>query len=189
MEELVINAVIDELSKPQAIDKIVRELLKIQDKQITDNLNLKTLTREKAKVTKSLDNLMYAIENGIISATTNKRLHELEEQQEDLERRILIEKEKTAIKIPDNIMREYYRQALALEPQMLINYLVKEIILYDDKIEIYFNSPIKINDDKSDSADSTSGFLFYRDFKKISFTLHGYNTIRQIPILTEMYIK
>ena len=73
--------------------------------------------------------------------------------------------------------------------QMLINYLVKEIILYDDKIEIYFNSPIKINDDKSDSADSTSGFLFYRDFKKISFTLHGYNTIRQIPILTEMYIK
>ena len=189
LEELVINAVIDELSKPQAIDKIVRELLKIQDKQITDNLNLKTLTREKAKVTKSLENLMYAIENGIISATTNKRLHELEEQQEDLERRILIEKEKTAIKIPDNIMREYYRQALALEPQMLINYLVKEIILYDDKIEIYFNSPIKINDDKSDSADSTSGFLFYRDFKKISFTLHGYNTIRQIPILTEMYIK
>ena len=163
--------------------------MKIQDKQITDNIELKILTREKAKVTKSLENLMYAIENGIISATTNKRLHELEEQQEDLERRILIEKAKTAIKVPESIIRAYYQQALELEPQMLINYLVKEIILYDDKIQICFNSPIKLNSDKSDCADSTSGFLFYRDFKKMSYTLHGFNTIRQMPILTELYIK
>lgn len=189
LEELIINTVIEELSKPHIIDKIVKELLKIQDKQITENAELKILTREKAKVTKSLENLMYAIENGIISATTNKRLHELEEQQEDLERRILIEKAKTAVKVPESIMREYYRQALELEPQMLINYLIKEIILFDDKIQICFNSPIKLNSDKSDCADSTSGFLFYRDFKKMSYTLHGFNTIRQMPILTELYIK
>ena len=116
LEELVINTVIDELSKPHIIDKIVKELLKIQDKQITENTDLKLLTREKAKVTKSLENLMYAIENGIISATTSKRLHELEEQQEDLERRILIEKAKTAIKVPESIIRAYYQQALELEP-------------------------------------------------------------------------
>ncbi len=185
LEELIINTVIEELSKPHIINKIVKELLKIQDRQITENIDLKILTREKAKVTKSLENLLYAIENGIISATTNKRLHELEEQQEDLERRILIEKAKTAIKVPESIMRAYYSQALELEPQMLINYLVKEIILFDDKIQICFNSPIKLNSDKSDCADSTSGFLFYRDFKKMSYTLHGFNTIRQMPILTE----
>lgn len=132
---------------------------------------------------------MYAIENGIISNTTNKRLHELEEQQEDLERKILIEKARTAVKVPENIMREYYRQALELEPQMLINYLIKEIRLYDDKVEIYFNSPMKINDDKSDCADSTSGFLFYRNFKKMSYTLYGFNKVKKMPILTELYIQ
>lgn len=86
-------------------------------------------------------------------------------------------------------MREFYRQALELEPQMLINYLIKEIILYDDKIEIYFNSPIKINNDKSDCADSTSGFLFYRNFKKMSYRIQDYNSLRKLPILTELYIK
>lgn len=189
LEELIIKTVIDELSKPQTIDKIVKELLKIQDRQITDNPELKLLTREKSRVSKSLENLMYAIENGIISNTTNKRLHELEEQQEDLERKILIEKSRTAVKVPESIMREYYRQALELEPQMLINYLIKEIKLYDDKVEIYFNSPIKINNDKSDCADSTSGFLFYRNFKKMSYTLYGFNKVKKMPILTELYIK
>ena len=28
------------------------------------------------------------------------------------------------------------------EPKTLINYLVKQIVLYDDKMEIYFNNPI-----------------------------------------------
>lgn len=51
LEELVITATIKELSKPQILDKIVKELLKIQDKQITENTDLKILTREKAKVT------------------------------------------------------------------------------------------------------------------------------------------
>lgn len=189
MEELIINATIEELSKPQIIDNIVKDLLKIQDKQVTDNAELKILVREKSRVSRALENLMTAIENGIISTTTNKRLHELEEQQEDLERKILIEKAKTQIKMPESIIREYYRQALELEPQMLINYLIKEIKLYDDKIQIYFNSPIKLNSDKSDCADSTSGFLFYRNFKKMSYRIQGYNSLRKFPILMELYIK
>lgn len=34
---------------------------------------------------------------------------------------------------------------------MLVNYPIKEIVLYDDKIEIYYNSPIRIShaDEKS----------------------------------------
>ena len=39
-------------------------------------------------------------------------------------------------------MREFYETALMYEPKTLINYLVKQIVLYDDKMEIYFNNPI-----------------------------------------------
>ena len=35
------------------------------------------------------------------------------------------------------------------ESQMLINYLVKEIIVYDDEIHIYFNSPLQTSPDDS----------------------------------------
>ena len=52
-------------------------------------------------------------------------------------------------------IKEFYTQALELEPQMLINYLIKEIVLFDDKIEIHYNSPIRI------SPDDSQGFSFY----------------------------
>lgn len=183
LEELVINTTLDELSNPQIMDRVIAGLIKIQNRQITENATLRILTSEKIKVSKALQNLLSAIENGIISNTTNKRLHELEEQEEELERQILLEKAKTAIKVPESIMREYYRQALQLEPQMLINYLIKEIVLYDDRIEIYYNSPITI------SPDESQGFLFYKGFKKMRCIIWGSNQVKLSPIEIELRIK
>lgn len=182
LEELIINATLEEFGKSQTIDEIVSTLIKIQDKLIAENTNLKLLIREKSRIAKSLENILIAIENGIISNTTNKRLHELEEQQEDLERKIIIEKAKTQIKVPESVMRSYYMEMLELEPQMLINFFVKEIVLFDDRIEIFYNNPIK------NGPDNSLGFLFYNGVKGLNYTLHGYNTVSKQPILIEMYI-
>lgn len=57
---------------------------------------------------------------------------------------------------------EYYKKALGLEPQLLISYLVKEIKLYNDCIEIIYNTSIKINPDES------RGFSFYTEKTKIA---------------------
>ena len=65
-------------------------------------------------------------------------MKELETQIENLERSILLEKSKTSTKASENDIKEFFSQALTLEPQLMINYLIKEIKLYDDKIEIYF---------------------------------------------------
>ena len=115
-------------------------------------------TKEKAKIDKALENLMSAIEQGIVSKTTNKRLHQLEEQQEALERELLIEKSKTAVKVPESIIREYYEEALRLEATMIVSLFIKEIVLYNDRIEIYINSPIK------NGSDDSQGFSFYKGF-------------------------
>ena len=56
-------------------------------------------------------------------------------------------KSKTAVQLTEKQIREFYSQALALEPKLLINYLVKQVTLYDDKIEIQFNAPINISPD------------------------------------------
>ncbi|MDE6441544.1 MAG: hypothetical protein K2L12_02170 [Clostridia bacterium] len=104
---------------------------------------------------------MNAIENGIVSNTTNKRLHELEKQQIELERQILIERSKCAIKIPEKFIREFYVQALQEEPQAIINYLIKKVVLFDDYIEIHYNSPIRI------SPDDSQGFSFYKIVKNM----------------------
>jgi hypothetical protein len=104
---------------------------------------LTTLLREKTKVDKALDNLVAALEQGIVSATTNKRLHELEQQQGELEKEILIEQSKVAVNVPESVIREYYGQALKMEGAMLINLFIRKIVLYNDKIEIYFNTPLR----------------------------------------------
>lgn len=53
-------------------------------------------------------------------------------------------------------LREYYEATLKEEPQALINLLVKQIVLYDDKIEIYFTAPTAAG------PDDDRGFLFCR---------------------------
>lgn len=155
LENLVIDTTLEELSKPQVVNALVKGMLDIQEQQAKGTPVLNMLTKEKRQTENAIKNIMTAIEKGVITNTTTKRLKELEEQQENLERQILIERSKTAVKLSESDMKQFYIQALKLEPQMLINYLIKEIVLFDDKIEIHYNSPIRI------SPDDSQGFSFY----------------------------
>ena len=148
--------------------------MKMQNNAEKENSALSILLKQQKQVENALNNLVTAIENGITSNTTNKRLQDLEKQQEQLERQILIERSKCAVKVPESEMREFYEQALRAEPQMLINVLIKEIVVFDDKIEIYYNTPLYTNPDD----ESRRGFSFYSNFVQM-----GIN-----EILLEMYI-
>ena len=57
-------------------------------------------------------------------------------------------------------MKTFYLQALSLEPKILIDYVIDEIKVYEDKLEIKFNSPIKRSPD-----DNQGFFLFKYNFK------------------------
>lgn len=155
LEELVLSEIIKVLSTPHYLNSVIEVLLQQQDKQMQGNSTVNYLIKEKRQVDTAIENLMTAIEKGVITNTTAKRLKELEEQQENLERQILIEKSKAAVRLTPSDIKAYFEQALRLEPQMLVNYLIKQVILFDDKIEIYFNSPIRI------SPDNSLGFSFY----------------------------
>lgn len=121
-------------------------MMRMQNEQATNNTTLTMLKDEKAGVEKSLQNVMYAIENRIISKTTNARLHELESRLEELERQIRIEESKIVVRVSERDVRNFYAQALLQDPQMLVSCLVKEVVLYDDRMEIHFNSPLASGD-------------------------------------------
>ena len=163
LEKLVLDKIVSELNRPQIMNAIVANLMQIQELQAKEASALNMILKEKRQTDTALNNLMAAIEQGIISNTTNKRLHELESKQEELERQILIEKSKLALQLSEDTVRKFYTDALKAEPKLLIDCLIKEIILYDDKIEIYFNSPIKI------SPDESRGFAFYTENIKITY--------------------
>ena len=161
LESFVIDNIIKELSKPDVMDKIVKELLTLQEQETPKNSILSVLLKEQKQVENSLNNIMLAIERGIMSNTTNKRLHELENRFQELEKQIIIEKSKEEIKLSEKEIRAFYEKALRMEPLMLINYLIKEIVVYENAIHIYYKNPLNI------SPDGSQGFCFSDKTSKI----------------------
>ncbi len=58
------------------------------------NSFLSSLYKEKVETQNTLDNIMKAVEQGVVNNTTNKRMIELESKLEDIVRQIIIEKVK-----------------------------------------------------------------------------------------------
>ena len=145
LEKFVRDSIIAELKKPGQMDYIVQGLLALQESQIKANSTLSILEREQKQNESAMENIMNAVERGFYTAAANKRMKELEERQEELERLIIIERSKMQVKVTVSEIRAYYEEALTKEPQMLINFLIRAII----EIHIYFNNPLQTGPDAS----------------------------------------
>lgn len=154
LERIVLDAILERLKNLDITDKFVHGILAEQERQSKENSPLSVLLKEQRQTENALNNILTAIERGIMNNTTNKRMKELEARQEELERLILIEKSRQSVTFTEKEVRDFYEQALRLEPLMLINFLVQKIVWYDDKLEIYFNSPAV------QGPDNVRGFLF-----------------------------
>ena len=142
-------------------------------RQMEEQAAVNLLTKELRQVEHSLDNIVAAIEKGIVSLTTNKRLHELETRQQELERQIEIEKARRIVILSRAELRTYYKEALLLEGKMLINYMVKEITLYNDRVVITFNSPLRT------SPDDSQDFSFYEEETYMDVIMRNRGTVER----------
>ena len=181
LENFVIDILLTELNKPQTIEKMINNILKVQENMESGNSFLTSLYKEKAETQNLLDNIMKAVEQGVVNNTTNKRMIELENKLEDIERQIIVEKSKTNFKLTKEDIVTYLNDALKLEPQLLINYIVSQIILFDDKMQIYFNSPTIKTTDESKTPFSTKSY-------KLPRIIQNKPQPEMIDILVEMYI-
>ena len=181
LEDLVIKILIEQLNSPKTLDKIAKNILKVQESEDCGNTLLTSLNKEKIETQKILDNIMKAVEQGVVNNTTNKRMTDLEKKLEDIERQIIVEKSKTNFKLTKEDILNYFNEALKLEPQLLINYLVKQIILYDDKMQIYFNSP-------SITTNYTTKTPFKTKVYKLPHIIQNKPQPEMIDILVEFYI-
>ena len=75
LEEFVINATLSYLTDKSNLDNMTSILLKQQDILAKENISLNMLEKEKRQCESSLDNIMKAIEQGIINTTTSKIRH------------------------------------------------------------------------------------------------------------------
>ena len=80
----------------------------------------------------------------------------MDEQKTELSNKIALEKSKTKLLIKREDIFEYFHAAIKKEPRQLISTLVKEVVLYNDKIEIHYN----YTESKDPDGDDRRDFVF-----------------------------
>ena len=139
LEQAILDATMQVFGTPDGISAIADEIIKIHEKRMHDRSVLTILMNERDAIKKSLANIMKAIEQGILNATTKSRMDELEAQLSEVEDKIVVEQYKAQNQLKKEEVVEYLTHTIKQQPKLLIKNLIQKIVLYDDRFEIYYN--------------------------------------------------
>ena len=89
LEDLVVTEAMDMLSDDRVIDAIVSMVMVLQDQE---NTSLPLLERQLQEADSAIENMLNAIQQGILTRSTKTRLEELEASRDNLEAQIALEK-------------------------------------------------------------------------------------------------
>ena len=144
IENLVIeNIYYNVLGNDELIERIADKAMEVQASEQSNGI-LDALEAELSEAQKALSNLLSAIESGIVTKTTKKRLEELEATIEDLE--FEIQKEKVTKPKLERELVIFLLDQLRDGDLSDVNYrkrlietFVHKIFLYDDRLLIVYN--------------------------------------------------
>ena len=141
LEDLVVAETMKLIQDDAVIDAIVAEVLELQEQE---NTTLPLLEKQMKEVENSIENMLNAIQAGVLTSSTKARLEKLEEQQKELEVRIAEEKIAKP-RLSENQIRFWLTRLRKLDTRVkshretLINTFVNAVYLYDEKVLITFN--------------------------------------------------
>ncbi len=141
IEDLVVKQIENVLFDDAIIDKIADAVMQIQG---AENTALPLLRKQYAEVQRGIENLLNAIQQGIITPSTKERLEELEKRKSDLSVEIIKEEMVKPMLTKEQIVFWFHRfrklNTRRLDhKRRLIDSFVNAIYLYDDKMVITFN--------------------------------------------------
>lgn len=164
VEDLVVNETMKMVMDDTAIEAIVSMLMDLQDRE---NVNLPLYEQQLREADTAIQNLLNAIQQGILTKSTKGRLEELEVTKEELETKIACEK-LAKPKVSAEFMTFWLHRFRKLDVRqkshrkILIDTFINAIFLYDDKMVITFNykdgtDTITFDDLKTALADKNTG--------------------------------
>ena len=141
MEDLVVNETMKMIRDDDSIQSIVDAVMILQEQE---NTVLPLLEKQMKDIENGIENLLNAIQAGVLTSSTKGRLEKLEAQQKELEIRIAEEK-LAKPKVTEEFIRFWllrFRKldmSLKDQRQALVDTFINAIYLYDDKVLITFN--------------------------------------------------
>ena len=179
LEKCVIDATLKLLNTPEKISRLADEVVKLNEQISKEQSILNLLISERAKIQKSLDNVMIAIEEGIITSTTKARMTELENSLADINMKIAAEESKLDRTLKKEDVEKFIIEALASEPKAMIELLIDKIILYEDRIEIFY---IYGNNTDPDEPNLEVHRDFFLSSQKIKITQRGFEATFELKL-------
>ena len=141
MERFVVKAAIEKALNKDTIERLTQKLLAYQSRE---NTRLPVLPAALKDVNKPIENIVSAIEQGIIIPATKQRLDDLEEQRKALETNILQEQIAKPLLTREQFLFRFerFRQGDPSDPayqQKIIDCFVNSVYIFDDHLVINFN--------------------------------------------------
>lgn len=141
IEDLVVNETMAMVTDGPMMERLINQLLELQGKETFDLQMMKKQLKESEK---GIENMVNAIQAGIITPSTKQRLMELENQTEQLERQIAIEQIKHPILSREQIacfIDSHKKTDIKddAQRQRLIDRFVNAVYVFDDKLVLTFN--------------------------------------------------
>lgn len=141
IEDLVVHYTMQAIMDDELMERLIDTLFALQKKE---NTTLPLLKKQLSEVERSINNVLNAIEAGIFTASTKRRLEELEERKSQLEISIMEEEFQRPMLTREQIAFFIYRFRKCdvknqEQRQRLIDSFVNAVYLYDDKCILTFN--------------------------------------------------
>ena len=149
LETVIVRYTVENVLTSENIDKIASKAVEILDREFNDDSYLRSLEKQLSDATRRIDNLISAIEQGIISPTTKSRLAELESEADNLRGMIGKEEIKKPPITKEHIVfwLESFRKGDMNDisyQRRIIDTLINSVFVYDDdndrKIVITYNT-------------------------------------------------
>ena len=160
------------LGESSNIIDLAFEAADYHQKYYVESKFLEGLQKEKLNTERKLRNIIQAIEEGILTETTHSRLLELEKQVKDLTSAIKVEQNKRQMTEDKHSIKaffEKYKNPDFLDEEVrdfILDYLVDEIYVYDDYLEIkcwYSETRMKIEYSYANLLKEVGCFEQYED--------------------------
>lgn len=146
LEGLVAQATAEYILQPDTLEDIVKKVFSFQAAKNAPDRDLELYNKKLSENKKAIQNVIKAIENGVLTKNLPERLRELEEEQTVIEGEIEYLKLKKPEFSEDQIlfMMMQYTDRKDGETEQdyrrrIISCFVSEVYLWNDKIVIYFN--------------------------------------------------
>jgi len=153
IESEVARAIREYILQPSVMEWIVSQVLDYQNSN-EKQIEISNLQERQREVKKSIANVMLAIDQGIITASTKEHLQELESEKAQLEARILVAQGEAGKAVTRESLLaylEHFKEANIENKDCqkeLFDAFVKAVYLYDDHIKLTFD----INDGETEDV-------------------------------------